>query len=646
MKKLIASVLVCMMLLSACAPKTAPETTAPAGESLFTAGSYTSTSKNGMGGDVEVKVDFDAEKIVSIEVVKHNETPGISDKAVNEYPQSIVDAQSIEVDMVAGATVTSTAIYEAVKDCVMQAGGEAAVAALSVKPEEGNTEKEVVELNTQVAIVGGGATGIAAAVSCAEQGATDVIVLEKMSTIGGNAMVSGGYLEYISAPDELRPAMNDGYANIIESIIAADPMEMNPEADEAWVTSYKAFQETLSEEYEAYKATGNTGVFDSKTWLALDYLILEPYSTPESMYEFASLLDDTANWLTDLGMEWKPLTGIVGYTWPRWSSPMAGHQGKGYFDLFEKVISDKEFPVNIMTETAGKELIVEDGKVVGVVAESKDKIYNIRAEKGVVLATGGFAANNEMVQKYNTMWENLPADMPTTNIPGTTGDGIVMAEKVDAMVEMMDDIMLFPNADPFSSTTENVVGDDGDMCSVNKEGVRFIDETLDRYSLSGAILAQPDQIHYIISDAGNCKITDGKTFNGFDIETMIANGQLYRADSIEELATQLGMDPAVLTNTIEKYNTYAANFDDPEFGRKSFSDKSAIDEAPFYACPRSVATHITGGGLIRDEKYRVINNSGEVIPGLYAGGEITAYMSGISSFGDGMYIGQSIFGNN
>ena len=262
----------------------------------------------------------------------------------------------------------------------------------------------------------------------------------------------------------------------------------------------------------------------------------------------------------------------------------------------------------------------------------------------MVLATGGFAANSDMVVEYNRMLEGLSPDIKTTNCAGTTGDGIIMGQKVGAVLEMMDDIMLFPNADPISASTENIVGNDGDAMYVNKEGMRFVDETLDRYSISGAVLEQTDQILYIISDAENCRITDGKTFNGFDVEEMIAKGQLFRADTIEELAQLLGMNPQVLAASVEQYNAYAANYLDEDFGRISFSALSAVDKAPFYACPRTVATHITGGGLLYDDRYCVLNTDYEPIEGLYAGGEVTAYMSGISSFGDGMYIGQILFG--
>lgn len=189
-----------------------------------------------------------------------------------------------------------------------------------------------------------------------------------------------------------------------------------------------------------------------------------------------------------------------------------------------------------------------------------------------------------------------------------------------------------------------IVGNDGDAMYVNKEGKRFVNETLDRYSISGAVLEQTDQILYIISDVENSRITDGKTFNGFDVEEMIANGQLFRADTLEDLAKQLGMDPSVLVASVEKYNASAANHEDEEFGRISFSELSVVDKAPFYACPRTVATHITGGGLLYDERYCVLDTNYEPIEGLYAGGEVTAYMSGISSFGDGMYIYQILFG--
>ncbi len=598
---------------------------------IFTAGTYSGTSEHGKNGSITVEVKVSENTIESVVITEHQETPGLSDPAIERIPKEILDTQSLAVDGVTGATITCDAILEAVGDALTKAGADLESLKMA---KETSAEKEIVEINTDVVIVGGGATGMAAAISSAQNGAEDVILLEKTAAVGGNAIVSGGFLEYISAPDELRPEMTDGYRHMIENVLEAEPVS----------DSYALFQKTLGEEYEAYKAGGSTKVFDSRTWLTLDYLRYEPESAPEAMMSFATLLDDTTQWFTDMGMEWKPLTGIVGYTWPRWSSPKNGFAGHGYFELFERTIKENNYPIEIMLETAGKELITEDGKVTGVIAESRDKEYHITSDKGVVLATGGFAANIDMVLEYNEIWDSLDDTIKTTNASGVTGDGIKMAEAVGAALENMGDIMLFPNADPYSSTTENIVGNDGDALYVNKEGVRFVNETLDRYSISGEVLKQTDRLLYIISDTENSRISNGKTFNGFDVEEMIQNGQLFRADTLEELAEQLNMEPEVLTGTVDTYNKYAANYKDEEFDRISFSDNSQVDKAPFYACPRTVATHITGGGLLTDENYNVLDTNGKAIEGLYSGGEINAYMSGISSFGDGMYIGQILFG--
>lgn len=623
-KKLTGVVLSAAMLLCGCSSS---------GNTAYKAGTYTGVSANGKNGDVTVEVKVTADKIESVTVTDHSETPGISDPAIERIPQAIVDGQTLAVDAVTGATITSDAILEAAEEALKQAGAD--IDALKTASAS-ETEKEVVEMTTDVVIVGAGAAGMAAAVSCAENGAQSVTVLEKTASIGGNAIISGGFLEYISAPDELRPETNEGYEQVIEGYLNEEP----------WDEGYAAMQETLREEYEDYKESGSTKVFDSKELLTLNYLDYEPYSTAEDMYVFATLLDDTTQWLTDLGMEWKNLTGIVGYNWPRWTSPKGSFQGKGYFDLFTKTIEENDYPVEIMLETEGKKLMTDGDKVTGIIAESKDKEYHITATDGVVLCTGGFAANIDMVLEYNEIWDNLSPDIKTTNCAGATGDGIVMAMEVGAATENMGDIMLFPNADPFSATTENIVGNDGDAMYVNKEGVRFVDETMDRYTISGALLEQTDQILYIISDEANSRITDGKTFNGFDVEAMIEEGSLYRADTLEELAEQLGMDPEVLVESVNTYNSYADAHNDPEFGRISFSATSKIDEGPFYACPRTVATHITGGGLVYNENYQVLNTEYEPIEGLYSGGEVNAYMSGISSFGDGMYIGRILFGNN
>ncbi len=626
-KKILAAILCASLLLSTvgCSKNSNSVTES------YVAGTYVGISEKGKNGNVTVEVKFSDAKIEKVNVTEHNETKGLSDSAIERIPSEVVEYQSLNIDSITGATITCNAILEAVEDCVKQAKGD--VDALKEKVVDKNTSTEVVEKEAEVVIVGGGATGMAAAVSAAQNGAKSVVLLEKTASIGGNAIVSGGYLEYINAPDELRPENTEGYTQIIENLINSEPLN----------EAHAEFQKVLKEEYDEYLSSGSTKIFDSKYLCALDYYQLEPLSSPEGMLEFAQLLEDTTSWLTELGMEWKDLTGIVGYTYPRWSSPLEGYEGHGYFNLLKEKIEENNYPIEIMMETPGKELILEDGKVTGVIAkDNKGVEYRIKAGKGVVLATGGFSANMEMVMKYNTMWEGLTEDIPTTNTAGITGDGIIMAEKVGADLAMMDDIMLFPMADPINFSTENIVGNDGDGLFLNKEGYRFVDETMDRYTISEALLNQTDKIHYLVSDKTNSLITDGVTFNGHDVEDMIKNKQLYRADTLEDLAKQLGIDEKVLVNSVNKYNEAAANFKDEEFGRISFSKDSSVDEAPYYALPRTVARHITGGGLVRDENYQVIDTDGKVIEGLYAGGEVTAFMSGISSFGDGMNIGKII----
>lgn len=625
---------VCLLAgLTACSSNKADQPTEDSKAGAFRKGTYTGVSKNGKNGELKVEVELSENEIISVVVKEHQETKGLTDTALERIPSQVVEYQSLQIDAVSGATITCDAILEAVADCIVQAGGD--VEALKNKAVMKDSNTEVMEKTVDVVIIGAGATGMAAAVSSAERGADSVIVLEKTASIGGNAIVSGGYLEYISAPEELRPANTEGYDQIVKNLIEAEPLsELHAE-----------YQKVLKEEYEAYKASGSNKIFDSRHLLALDYYQLEPYSDPDSMYGFATLLDETTDWFTQMGMKWKPLTGIVGYTWPRWTSPLEGYEGNGYFDLFDQIINQEKYPIEIMLETAGTELIMEDNRVVGVKAKNADgQEYRLYGKKGVVLATGGFAANPEMLMEYNTNWDKLSLDTPTTNKSGCTGDGIRMAEVLGAKLEAMDDIMLFPVADPYSFSTENIVGNDGDALFVNKEGKRFVDETMDRYTISGALLEQTDKIMYLISDNGNCQIKNGQTFNGFEVEKMLESGQLYRADTLEELAGLLGIEADTFVSTVNAYNDAAANFKDEEFGRISFSEESAIDEAPFYALPRTAASHITMGGIVRDDQFRVLDTNDKAIEGLYAGGEVTAYMSGISSFGDGMNIGRIIFG--
>ena len=629
MKKCIKTLLSLLMVtsLAACGSSTSQT------ESGLKAGTFTGVSSNGMGGDVEVAVTFTSEKIEKIEVTKQNETPGKSDPAIEKIPQAIVENQSVKVDTVSGATVTSKAIIEAVTNAIQESGNDVSQ---FEKEIEQKTSDEVVELNATVVIAGAGAAGYTAALTAYDEGAESVIVVEKEGTVGGNAIVSGAFVE--NTNEELRPENNDGYTATIEAVLAAGPQN----------DGEKALWDQLVKDYEDYKASGTTKVFDSDTWFAIDLARIQGEEASDT--SFQEMLRDFDDWFADkTGAKWKsPTAGIVGYSWPRWSSVEGYYSGVGFFHYYDEWIKKENANIKIMTDTPMTDLIVnDDGAVTGLVATGKDgTTYKITAEKGVIIATGGYAANTEMVKETDGIWgDALSEDIITTNSSGDTGDGLLIAEKYGAVLLGMENTMLFPLADVKTGSTEAIVGTTASALIVNKEGKRFVDETKDRYTISGAMLNQTDKLGYIISSSENCLINDGKTQGGVDVEKMLTNGELYQADSLEELASLAGIDYNALKETIETYNKSCETYVDEEFGRTTFEPNSAIGEGPYYAYPCTPASHITMGGVLVTPNAEVLNSDNEIIEGLYAAGEVTAYNCGIDgSFPAGRVAAKAIMG--
>lgn len=601
------------------------------GAGSFKPGTYTASSQ-GKFGPVHVEATFSEDALVSLSVTDHEETKFISDAAIERVPASIVEHQALDVDAVTGATLTSMAIMAAATDCVKQAGGKK----LGGSYEKPAPSTAVEDIEADVVIVGAGGSGTVAALTAARLGAKKVVVLEKSCTIGGNALVSGGYLEYVNAPDELREEMTDSYA-----------AELAGELEQAASVMPAEDLAKLQSDYDAWKASGSTKVFDSIYLHALQYK-LQGEGEYAEMLKTAENIADLDEWLVSEGFQFKELCGIVGYSWPRWTSPVEGVCGQGYFMFYQDAIEKNDYPVEIYLNTPANELIIEDSTVVGAQATGPDgTTYRVRGEKGVILATGGFSGNPDMLREYNTMWPfKEGVDIPTTNAYGHTGDGITMGLAAGGTVALMDTQMPFPFADCKNSTDETTVGDDVDCVIVNKEGKRFMDEVKDRYTMTQHIMEQTDQQMFMISDADTCRVNGDVNRYGHSLQSLIDQGQLYRADTIEELGEQIGCGGAALKETVERYNEIARAGEDPDFGRTTFSEESPIENPPFYASPRTWAMHITVGGLNVDihDGYRVLDESGAPIPGLRAIGETIVGSCGIGVQGEGFAVAKSLFG--
>lgn len=590
-----------------------------ADEVTFKAGTYTGEAA-GHYGPVPVTVTFSETEILDITVGENIETAGLANPAFERLTNEILSGQTLAVDTVSGATNSSRGFIAAVEMAVEMAGGN--VQALKSRVID-RTSGEAEEYTVDVVVIGGGGAGFAAAASAAEQGAK-VILLEKETAIGGNTLRAGGAYNAVAPERQANVDMTESLLAELKSFLEEDPAE------------YGEFGETLTilqGQIREYLATGNTAkLFDS-----VELHMIHTYTGGKRTdlngdeivgnYELVKTLCENAlaaiEWLESYGVEWTDNVGtVLGALWPR-THGNTMPVGSGFVHPLAEAL--EAMGGTIMTNTRGVELITDNGRVVGVYAEKYDGTpVTLYANSGVVIATGGYGANPEMRAEYNTYWPELPLTMPTTNAPGSTGDGIIMAQAVGANLVGMEFVQLMPSSHPETGALSGGVwGSAEDQVFINLEGRRFVNEYASRDTLAAAALNQTDALFFIIGDqitSGNPQ-RGGKNVWGDSIDTLIETKSIYVADTLEELAEQIGIPADALVDEIAKYNSYVdANYD-PDFGKPFLGGR--IEVAPFWATPRSPSVHHTMGGIQIDAEARVISTTGEVIPGLYAAGEVT-----------------------
>ena len=618
-KKVIALTL-SLLLITGCQSQTQTSS-----NSIYNEGTYTA-SATGYHGDVTVEVKVSSDKIEEVNVVEHSETEGVGTTAIEKLPDLIVEKQSLAIDVVSGATLTSNAILSAVEDALGQAGAD--IEALKVATE--SEAKEEVELSADVVVVGAGGAGLSAALSAAENDAT-VIVLEKAGTLGGTTITSGAF--YSTGDPELakRAEMNDTMRAQVEELVNLEP---NCDSMAKW-------QETVKQQYADYVASGSTAMFDSEEYYMLCVYVDGGMVGDVDLIEWTCAnADEGYYWLEDNGYVWSDRV-VVGKNGDNAviepdiercrrlvGDEEYGRPATQMIDVLEQRAIEVGPDTKIYTEVQATELISDNGKVVGVKAQGKDGTpYTIMANKGVVLATGGFASGVEVREKYNTIYPYLGEQVHSTNVVSDTGDGINMAEAVGAQLVDMEKIQVNKiNHYDLGGTT--MIAAAFSNILVNEDGVRFVNEYDTETEVAKAILSQPDHKGFLLADANNCNVTDGKTSGGEDVEQAIADGYIFRADTVEELAQQIGVDAQTLKNTIDTYNESVRTGVDEEFGRTTFTKQDLIVEAPFYATPVIPGVHHTMGGVKINENAEVLDTEGNPIEGLYAAGEVVGGLSG------------------
>lgn len=585
-----ALLLVMAVTLSACAGKDTPDTpetpqTPAAEEKMFNPGTYEGVAK-GFHGDIKLTVTVDEFKITEI-VADHTETEGLGDNAIEQLIASAKEKNSLGLDLMSGATYSSEGFLAALEAALLKAGGD--IEKLKVKADETETEKEDSVLDTEVAIIGAGGAGLAAAVSAHQNGAK-VIVIEKMPNVGGNTIISGSAF---NAVDEKRQSAQ-GIEDSIE----------------------KHYTQT----YEGGDKQGD----------------------PELVRVLVENAYPTIEWLESLGMEFKDTVfTVLGALWPRSHKPIEP-LGTGYINTYMNYINEHKDDIQILTETEAKELVVSaDGRVTGFLAEGNKGKVTVNASKGVIIATGGFGSNVEMRDQYNKIWPTL-TDIKTTNHKGATGDGIIMAEKIDASIVQMENIQLLPMGDPETgSLSGNIEQGVENRIFVNNKGNRFVDEGARRDVMTKALMQQENSSMWVIVDQHS--YPTGDTVNNFNesIDSLVEQGRAFKADTLEDLAKQIGVEPENLKKSVEAFNASVDGAKD-EFGRTLFMEK--IDTAPFYAGARVPTVHHTMGGIKITAETRVVDKNGKIIEGLFAAGEVTGGIHGANRLGGNALADVNTFG--
>lgn len=513
-------------------------------------GSYEGTGK-GHGGDVKVTVEVKDHAITAVLVSEHQETPGIADKPLEAVPQRIIDAQSLSVDTISGATETSMAILTGAEEALKAAGADME---LLKAASESQREAQHIEREADIVIVGGGVAGLTAAVEASTTG-LDVVLIEKMGMLGGSTSLSGG------------------------KILAAGSVFQKEQGIE---DTPKAFYDFMIGMGDGLVNEDRLKMIAEGSAANIDWLM-------EQGVEFSGEID-TPN------PAMKPNRGLT----------VASGSGAGFITPLEEVAVKQG--VEIMLETRGTKLLTdESGAVIGVEAlQASGDTITFHAE-AVILATGGYDRNEEVKQQYSPTYANS-----RTNVgAGNTGDGLIMAREIGANIIGNDSAIA--QIMPYGAAARDMFTFAGLYVSV--KGERFMDESCPRPVRTPIVLRETKAPEfYMIIDKKH--ETEG-------IQTAVKDGTAFKADTLEELAQAAGMDPELLVKSVERYNELKAKGNDEDFG-KAMELLEPIQEAPFYAVHCNMNTAGTFGGPQTDLEAQVLDTEGNVIPGLYAAGEVSS----------------------
>lgn len=558
-------------------------------------GVYTSTTL-GRNGDVTVQTTITNGRIADVKVLDWSETHPIADLPRVKVPADIVKNQSLGVDVVSGATLTSFAIINGVRDALKQAGLNPADFSKKIAPQPKLTD--TVEESADIVIIGAGGAGLSAAVTAAKAGKS-VIVMEKTHYAGGNTSVAGGCYNAADPALEAKQEMSPQRRASVDALLA-EPVRSKLHGE--LIQKVKA-------QLAQYDAKGGKYLFDSvelhalQTWKAGDYA-----GNLNLVYELAKGAPEMQKELAGMGFKWNSGTEqVVGALWPRSNRASNYKSGVGYIDTFLNEIKTKHLPVTFIMNTAASDILMKDGRAAGVVGTAENgRTFKVLAKDGVILTTGGFSANVDMRVQYDTIWDKkIGNGVMTTNVPSITGDGIKMAQKVGANLIDMGYIQLLPTTDPYTGATNHAVSLTTGIY-LNTDGKRFVNELGRRDELARAALAQPGHKFFILATSDANKIDkEGRNQYGIKVADLIKSKKVFEANTWDELAEKAGINKENMKKTIADWNAFCRNPVNDPFGRVSCDPGVRLDgKGPFYATVFTPSVHHTMGAFRLTARHR------------------------------------------
>ena len=541
----------------------------------------------GKHGDITVAVTFDAGKIQDIKIVKNAENPILAKKVFTDLKDQVVALSSTDVDLISGATFSAKGFIDAVNDAAKKAGVTLA------KADKKALKKAARELpktsNYDVVVIGAGGAGFSAAITAKNAGA-NVVLLEKMPAVGGNSLISGA---------EMNVAKN-------------------------WVQPKLGINDDSPELHAQDTFKGGDGKGDMKVINVMTHEAL-----------------DAAKWCRDyLGVRFEDdnLFFFGGHSRKRALIPV-GHTGTEFIAKFQAKADELGIPV--ITNMKAEELIKnKDGRVVGVKATMDGSEYTFNAKGGVVLATGGFGANPEMVKKYNP---KIDERFKTTDAPGSTGEALYMAERAGAELVNMGYIQTYPICDPLSGAIELIADARFDgAIMLNQEGKRFVEELQRRDVLSEAILNQTGQYCWVLWNDNIGKISNTVKAHANEYEAFTKQGVMATCDDLKCIAdfTKIPFDQ--LQKTVKRVSDMAGKGNDKDFNHRA--GLMDMQQGKYYVIKAVPSTHHTMGGVRINEKAEALTAEGKAIPGLWAAGEVTGVTHGTNRLGGNAYTDIIVFG--